>query len=188
MGIGVLIIFISTILVSAVAAGVLIRTTGLLQERALQVEDATRNRLVTGVEVFTAYAHGNTTNETISEFEFFMRTRAGSTPVQIRTMGLSLISPSFSTAATLNTTLLGSSCTFDALASESDFCFETRLGNEDTVLEEGELLVVRYKVNSSHAFTNDEQFEISFLPRGGATETLELRTPSIILSDNIKLR
>ncbi|PIZ54769.1 hypothetical protein COY28_02410, partial [Candidatus Woesearchaeota archaeon CG_4_10_14_0_2_um_filter_57_5] len=49
MGIGMLIIFIATILVSAVAAGVLVKVTGQLQQKALLVEEAARTRLVSGL-------------------------------------------------------------------------------------------------------------------------------------------
>jgi archaeal flagellin FlaB len=188
MDIGVLIIFIATILMSAVAAGVMIKSTGLLQERALLVEDATRQRLVNGVEVFNVMAEGNITNQSVDGFEFYTRLRAGSTPVQMRTLGLSAVTDAASTSATLNESLIGSGCQLANLTSESEFCFDNKLGNNDTVLSDGELLVIKYRLAAQHAPGIDQNIEITFLPQGGSLETLTMKTPNIITNSNIRIR
>lgn len=88
IGIGTLIVFIAMILAAAVAAGVIIRTSGILQERAFAVGGEARQRLVTGIEVLQVLGNANVESNTVGEMEIFIRTRSGSGPVQLRTMGL----------------------------------------------------------------------------------------------------
>ena len=88
IGIGTLIVFIAMILAAAVAAGVVIRTSGILQERAFAVGGEARQRLVTGIEVLQVLGTSNLEDNTIPEMEIFIRTRAGSGPVQLRTLGM----------------------------------------------------------------------------------------------------
>ena len=88
IGIGTLIVFIAMILAAAVAAGVVIRTSGILQERAFAVGGEARQRLVTGIEVLQVLGTSNLVDNTIPQMEIFIRTRAGSGPVQLRTLGL----------------------------------------------------------------------------------------------------
>lgn len=189
IGIGMLMIFIATILISSIAAGVLIRATGLLQERALQVEKAARERLVSGVELVGVYGSGNTTDETMSQFEFLMRLRAGSPPIQMRTLGLAFVSENISFSADLNTSKIGlSNCTFTNVTAETEYCIQPRLGDEDTILEEGELFGLLFKLQQSNALETERSIEVTFSPKEGALETLEFTTPQLVLSSKIRLR
>ncbi|MDD9953775.1 MAG: flagellin [Candidatus Woesearchaeota archaeon] len=188
MGIGMLIIFIATVLVSAVAAGVLIKSTGLLQQKALIVEESTRERLVNGVEVFAVFGTGNVSNESIAEFEFLTRVKPGSTPVQMKNLGISFVSGSLAFSAELNDSMIGDSCTFSSLIAETQFCFDNRLGNNDTIFEEGELFAIKYKINASNALPTETDFEVTFLPKNGALEVQLLRTPQLVLQSKIRIR
>ncbi|MFT4311424.1 MAG: hypothetical protein ACMXX7_02250 [Candidatus Woesearchaeota archaeon] len=188
VGIGTLIIFIATIVVSMVAAGVLVRSTGLLQERALFVEETARERLISGIEVFAVYAQGDRENQTISEFEFHMRLRPGSNPVQMRTLSMAFDTEDRIYAAELNENLIGDTCSFDALDRGLEFCYVDRFGNEDTVLEEGELFIVRFGLPEDEALETFVEFEVTFTPRVGSLELISLRTPEIVLTRRIRLR
>ncbi len=101
MGIGTLIIFISTILVAAVAAGVLISTSGTLQQRALMTGEEARKKITDSVEATSIVAYGNKTEESLNDFEVFIRLDAGSDPIQMRGFGLSFIGPRQHTSAKL---------------------------------------------------------------------------------------
>ncbi|MCB9358852.1 hypothetical protein H6503_02890 [Candidatus Woesearchaeota archaeon] len=188
MGIGMLLIFIATVVISGMAAGVLITATGVLQQRALSVEQSTRNRLVSGIEVFSVFTNGNTTSETISEFEFHTWLRPGSLPIQFRTVGFAFITEDLSLGPQLNTSLIGENCTFENLTAQTEYCIEPRIGDENTVLEEGEIMVVKFKLNTSNAIGTEKDISIIFQPKSGTKESLELRTPEIVLSNKVKLR
>ncbi|RMF05539.1 hypothetical protein D6764_04525 [Candidatus Woesearchaeota archaeon] len=101
MGIGTLIIFIATILVAAVAAGVLISTSGVLQQRALLAGTEARKRITNSIEVISLLAHGNSTAETLNDFEAYIRLQPGSDPIQMRKFDIQIITEGWDQAATL---------------------------------------------------------------------------------------
>ncbi len=101
MGIGTLIIFIATILVAAVAAGVLISTSNVLQQRALLTGQEVRKRVTNSIQVISILAGGNSTSEEINDFEILIRLEAGSDPVQMKKFDIQWISPQHDAAASL---------------------------------------------------------------------------------------
>jgi flagellin-like protein len=96
MGIETLIIFIAMILVAAVAASVLIRTSGVLQERSFLVANNARESLVTKVELISVegIVNQNVTSgtETVSALEFRVKLGPGSYPIQLKSLSLEFIS------------------------------------------------------------------------------------------------
>ncbi len=87
MGIGTLIIFIAMILVAAVAAGVIIRTAGVLQQRAYAVGAETRQRILSLIDISNVIADVNLTSQTSNEVEILVRLGAGSYPIPFATTG-----------------------------------------------------------------------------------------------------
>lgn len=101
MGIGTLIIFIATILVAAVAAGVLISTSGVLQQRALLAGTEARKRITNSIEVISVLAEGNSTAESLNNYEMYVRLEAGSDPLQMRKLDIQIITETWDSAGTL---------------------------------------------------------------------------------------
>jgi archaellin len=101
MGIGTLIVFIATILVAAVAAGVLISTSGVLQQRALITGQEARKKITNAIEIIQIVAYGNKTDETLNDFEVLIRLDAGSDPVQMKKFDISYIGPEHDATAYL---------------------------------------------------------------------------------------
>jgi len=101
MGIGTLIIFIATILVAAVAAGVLISTSGILQQRALITGQEARKKITNSIEIISIIAHGNKTDESLNDYEILVRLDAGSDPIQMKKFDMSWIGPTYDAAANL---------------------------------------------------------------------------------------
>ena len=301
-GIGTLIIFIAMILVAAVAAGVIIRTSGILQERAFAVGGEARKRLVTGMEVMEVLGTANSTTNTITDFEIYVRTRPGSRPVQLKTTGITFSTQDEAYAAELqhssteefnsnitgvynstwtdlsidlnedyltdrmrvvngtgdylliqfnisgisgtvnvSTGVNGTSsdernislseekitrdgmvygyidlsgnltttdnsinasnmtefrirqfpevnvCNFDNLIPDRFYCFESRLGDADTVLESGELYVLKFKLTDSEALHEEDKFQFNFMPKDGAVTFLESTAPNVIQDKKVIL-
>lgn len=67
MGIGTLIIFISMVLVSAVAAAVLISTSGVLQERATETGKEATEGIATNIKVVQTGGHRSSSSSAIIE-------------------------------------------------------------------------------------------------------------------------
>jgi len=301
VGISTLIVFIAAILTAAIAAGVIIRTSGVLQERSYAVAGQARKRLVTGLEVTEVYGNSNTTTASIPQIEINVRLRPGASEVNLRQMGLTVTTETFARAATLqhstanayNESLVGvvlsnetwytltadlnndgvsdyvriapaagnddlqfnisnvglanvslgadissassgnvnisfseamidydeeiygyvtadltaivdnnitansselfyftqvpskDSCTFDSLIPERFFCYTTKLGDSDPILEPGESLVLYYKFRNKYALAEDEELQISFVPKDGAITYLYAKMPAVVRKKKI---
>ena len=88
MGVSTLIIFITAILVAAVAASVVVRTVGVLQERAFSVGTEVRDRLVIALDIISVTAYNNVSAQRVYGLTMLVRTRAGSYAYDLSTMGL----------------------------------------------------------------------------------------------------
>ncbi|MFW5852742.1 MAG: hypothetical protein ACOCUR_01820 [Nanoarchaeota archaeon] len=104
MGVSTLIIFITAILTAAVAASVIVRTVGVLQERAFTVGTETRDRLITAVDVISVSANSNVTAERVYGLTMLIRTRAGSYAYDLGTAGLIVTTGTGSYTASLQHT------------------------------------------------------------------------------------
>jgi archaellin len=93
MGIGTLIIFIATILVAAVAAGVLISTSGQLQQRALITGQEARKKITNAIEVVSVVAYGDKVEESLNNFEIMIRLDAGSEAIQMKKFDITFVGP-----------------------------------------------------------------------------------------------
>lgn len=82
MGIGMLILFIALLLTAAIAAGVLVQTTGSIQEKAISTGDDAQGQIATtGNIVEISATDGRDGN--ITDFAMIMRLVAGSRPVNL---------------------------------------------------------------------------------------------------------
>ncbi|MFT4312362.1 MAG: archaellin/type IV pilin N-terminal domain-containing protein [Candidatus Woesearchaeota archaeon] len=302
LGVETLIIFIAMILVAAIAAGVILRTQSVLQQRALAVGNEARERLVTGIEIVNIQGYTNKSAQTINDLEFLIRLRTGSYDIQLADMGITLSTAEYSHLLVLqqyneqyswveeisylnetpqetsqplkyyeddeiretirlllgtdspdnisafqmnlstgqsgilplgidfsNTsqvvdiyrvpihddsglevpeilgflTLRGSPdgndeidvengnftefriesdfhrCQWDYLVPNYRFCYVPRLGNDDSMLEPGELLTLRYRLSSDKEFTTDYRITFYFAPKGGSIDEYSFNTPYI---------
>jgi len=188
MGVGVLLIFVSTILVSAVAAGVLIRTTGIIQASALDVASSAQDRLISGVEAFTVYGLTDVNQTAIVGFEFLLRLRAGSPSIPFDTTGFTYISGSNSYNVEINESLTGDSCTFGNLTPGEEFCISPRLGDDNDVLERGESFAVLFELPVDAAAFPEDELEATFQPQDGALESVRVQVPNPLVTNRVRLR
>ncbi len=85
MGIETLIVFIAMILVSAVAAGVLLKTVGALQQRSLAVGNEARTRISAGLDIVQVTGIANLTTFTSNQIEVLFRLQPGSYDISMET-------------------------------------------------------------------------------------------------------
>jgi archaeal flagellin FlaB len=82
MGIGTLIIFIALLLVAAIAAGVLIQTSGSLQEKALTTGDQAKGQIATNIRVIEVSASDGSAG-TLRDFTQIVKLSPGSEPIKL---------------------------------------------------------------------------------------------------------
>ncbi|MFT4250370.1 MAG: archaellin/type IV pilin N-terminal domain-containing protein [Candidatus Woesearchaeota archaeon] len=102
MGIGTLIIFIATILVAAVAAGVIISTSGVLQQQSLLIADQSQQRLVNGIQITHVFMEGDLAQKTANNIEILARPEPASGPINFKTTSLSFFTNTAAYSATLS--------------------------------------------------------------------------------------
>lgn len=100
MGIGTLIIFIATILVAAVAAGVIISTSGVLQQKALLVGEQSQNRLINGIQITHVFFTTNISEKTANNMEMLARPEPASGPLNLKTTSLTFFTDDGAYSAT----------------------------------------------------------------------------------------
>ncbi len=180
MGVGVLLIFISSILVAAIAAGVLIRTSGAIGQKAVEVEKVTRERITTGYEFVNIVGYSNVTDGTIEKFELLVRLKAGSSPVDYEDTYITITTETLSGRLSLaNSTKWNTNCTFADLTEETEFCPEPLFGNTNSKLEEEEIVYLRFKINTTNAVEPNDDMQIQIIPKVGEFTVINLRVPSI---------
>jgi flagellin-like protein len=82
MGVGTLIIFIAMLLVAAVAAGVLIQTAGVLQEKSLTTGQQAKAQISTNARVIEVSA-SNGQDGALTDFQEIIKLSPGSDPIKL---------------------------------------------------------------------------------------------------------
>jgi archaeal flagellin FlaB len=105
IGIGVLIVFIASVLVAAVAASVIIQTSETLQQRAQSVGTQTIREVSSGVVIDDIIGYTNENKTKINYMVLSIRPRAGSQDIDLSLCELTILYNNLS-VLTLNTSLI----------------------------------------------------------------------------------
>ncbi|MFC6754232.1 archaellin/type IV pilin N-terminal domain-containing protein [Halorubrum tibetense] len=192
VGIGTLIVFIAMVLVAAIAAGVLINTAGFLQTQAeatgeestAQVSD--RLQVVSQSGTFDETADGGEGDGQITDLEFVVAQAPGADNIDLDEVSAELI----------------------GTAGQETF----RLGDEDAVGIEiftdndGDVVLTDNSDRATVSITLDEttfgdsgandlgyvleegdRLSVTFTTSSGATTTSEIRVPSTVVEDTVRL-
>jgi flagellin FlaB len=163
-GIGTLIIFIAMLLVAAIAAGVLIQTTGSLQNKALITGSQAQSQISTHIDVISLTGTNGTSNSTIENLQMVLRLAAGSDTIDLNDVTTTIDTPRVSETKTF--------------ASYTVTYLQNGTGHKDNYIVMGDLVKV------SFALTNEvgesTKIKIDLIPKIGIPTTIEAVTSDIV--------
>ena len=187
VGIGTLIVFIAMVLVAAIAAGVLINTAGFLQTQAEATGQESTSQVSDRLQVVSQSGTFDDTlgNGQIDTMDFVLAQSPGSDNVDLSEVSVELIGTSGQEAFTLG----DDGTSIDIFNSNNDVVLTDnsdraevqveldsdgseatdQVGTEPYILEEGDTLTV------------------TFTTASGASTTTEIRVPSTVVEDTVRL-
>jgi archaeal flagellin FlaB len=180
MGMGTLILFIAMILVAAVAASVLISTTGTLQNKALSTGKATASEVGTSLNVIQIYAEDGT-NQTVENFTTVLKLNSGSEPMRFEdllvTMNLMNASGDYVYDEAVD-------CTGANVAGKFGVGYSIVGPNNMTgYLTRGD--VVKVCFNSPREVGESERVVFSLIPKVGSTRVIDMGLPDLMVQKRI---
>ena len=183
MGMGTLIIFIALVLVAAIAASVLISTTGTLQNKALATGKETTKEVGTSLNVLQVYAEDGS-DQDIEEFTEVVKLNAGSDPIRFNdlllTMNLNNVSGDYTYDDTVNC-----SNTSSTIASGDygiDYAIEGG-SYQEGYLNKGD--VVRICFEAPRSVGEAEDVELSLVPKVGTPYVVETTLPDLMVDTRV---
>jgi len=173
VGIGTLIIFIAMVLVAAVAAAVLIQTSGILQQKAQQTGKEAATEVTSNLNIISVIGNINSTTSKIENFTIAIQLSAGGQNIDFQSVVMKYIDNQ--TADTMNTT---SSITALSSVTTTTYLYtENRsVGTANKVLSVGELGILTLKPSTGLGLREKGLIEI--VPETGTMVMKEVIAPS----------
>lgn len=181
MGIGTLIIFIAVILVAAVAAAVLISTSGSLQQKALVTGGQAEEAVATGAEAMSVLGTNATDDHALEQFEMLLRLQAGSEPMNLNNTVILVDTATTSQSLSYN----GS---YSIISSTSEYQVEWVKQGPDyeiNYLSRGDVIKVYF--NSDGTVGENKRVRVKIIPRVGQATVVEFTTPDVMTDQRITL-
>lgn len=185
-GMGTLIIFIAMILSAAVAASVLIATTGKLQNKALDTGKLTTNEVGTGFQAIELYGEEGS-DQTLEYWYLTIKLNHGSEAVRFMDLLLS-----FGTSRDVTDYRYNSAIDCSNTASFADYTqgygiFYKLNGTQHKAgyLNKGDIVKVCFAPQT--AITEGERIKLQIIPKGGSNMLIETTAPDMISQYRVKV-
>jgi len=180
VGVGTLIVFIAMVLVAAVAAAVLINTTGSLQQRAQATGKEATQQVASNLKVSGIYGVRNSTSDDLWDLKVNVELSAGAVPMDMQKL---IVRYSTGTAAT--NYAYNSAALADGAASNSAFHTTWIRGTgTNAVMQPGDLVEIHWNLISTELATRTD-VQVSLIPETGSSVQADFKTPSTYGTDTI---
>jgi len=192
-GIGTLILFIAMILVAAIAAGVLIQTANSLQSRALMTGSAAQSQVST--QAMAVYFFGKDAsspnpggNRVLNVTFLKLKLAPGSDAININNALIQV-----DTATASNSLVFDDAIDCDQednlaggiFNDSGTFGVKYLLGTDDGYLKRTDVVDLCFPL--PHEVGEGADLRVNFVPRSGSPTVLSVRTPDIMLNQQIQL-
>ena len=184
MGVGTLIILIAMILVSAVAAGVVINSAGSLQSKANVVAKTVEDRLVNGIETVSLTGYTDSTMENMDGIEIMGRLKPASQSVNLNDVSIILSSENFTISPEFTSV---SPCTFSNINPDTEFCSNVLVGNNDTVISPEEIVYLRFALSDTHTLQTNQEITLSIIAPKGDVVEMRRTIPSLVGTKRVEI-
>jgi len=172
VGIGTLIIFIAMVLVAAVAAAVLIQTSGVLQQKAQQTGKEAATEVTSNLNIVSVIGNLNTVTDKLENLTIAIQLSSGGQNIDFQSVVIKYIDNQ-----TTNTMNYSSNTTANLNSTIFNYTEQRYVGSaENKVLSPGELGIITIK--PSNAMGLREKGLIEIVPETGTMIMKEVVTPS----------
>ncbi|MFT4326331.1 MAG: archaellin/type IV pilin N-terminal domain-containing protein [Candidatus Woesearchaeota archaeon] len=190
VGIGTLIIFISMILVAAIATGVLIQTSSQLQSKAIDTGRQTNTQVSTSIMPVQLYVLNTETNSSLDpvyNFTFLkIRLSPGSNSIRLTEALLNVDTLDNRESLRYNASFGCGNYTNLSTNGAGHFSANFISGGSDVnYINQGD--VVELCFPSPEALTEAMPMRVSFVPKSGQSLTLDLQMPQVMTNFRVEI-
>jgi hypothetical protein len=103
------------------------------------------------------------------------------TESSVDTLNESEVGPSINGTSTV--------CDFDHVIPEIKICYPIiqNIVDDDTIMEQGEVFLFKYKLLPEHELQMEEEFDLSLIPKAGAEERRRIQVPDVLNKPRVSL-
>ncbi|OYR39518.1 archaellin/type IV pilin N-terminal domain-containing protein [Halorubrum sp. Hd13] len=189
VGIGTLIVFIAMVLVAAIAAGVLINTAGFLQTQAEATGEESTSQVSDRLQVVSQSGTFDSSegNGQIVELDFVLAQSPGASNIDLSETSVELIGEDGQETFTLSTAADGTD--IDIFKGENNVVFTDSSDRAQVTvgLDADSSLVDNNAGENPYVLEEGDSMTVTFTTASGATTTSEIRVPSTVVSDSVRL-
>ena len=184
VGIGTLIVFIAMVLVAAIAAGVLINTAGFLQTQAEATGEESTSQVSDRLQIVSQSGEFNQSDSQMANLSFVVAQSPGSDNIDLNETSVELIGADGQESF--------------KMSDEGNATIDIFTNDElDNVLtdnsERAEINIVLYdpgttpKQHLNYLLEEGDKLAVTFTTPSGASTTAEIRVPSTVVEESVRL-
>ena len=176
VGIGTLIIFIAMVLVAAIAAAVLISTSGILQQRAMTTGKESIQQVSSNIVVVSITGYANAAKDNVDNLTLAVSAAAGAGRIDLRYLIIRISNSQNESYLSYSSTLSAGNFTAEVIRDPSNLFTAT-----NPVIDGSSLVRLTLLASSQSPVAINlvprEKLHIELIPEHGNTITIDTRTP-----------